>query len=79
MVGPKLGTLPSEWPLSFCAPISACPKLFRTLSSKPGSDARCFLNGEAKLAGSVPASVAVGALALDDGASAGPLGTGVPE
>jgi hypothetical protein len=40
------GMLPSEFPLSFCALASVAPKLLRIPSSKPGREARCFLNGE---------------------------------
>jgi hypothetical protein len=69
--------LPSELPLSFAA--SACPKLRLTLSSKPGREARCFLNGEAMLA-SGPGSGPLVAPAVDEEASVvlAP-GTGVPE
>jgi hypothetical protein len=42
-----VGMLPSEFPRSFCALRSAWPKLLRTLSSKPGNEARCFLKGDA--------------------------------
>jgi hypothetical protein len=41
--------LPSELPRSFWASASVAPKLLRTPSSKPGNDARCFLNGEPTL------------------------------
>lgn len=44
-----VGRLPSELPLSFCASASVAPRLLRTLSSKPGNEARCFLNGEPTL------------------------------
>lgn len=73
-----VGIFPSELPRSFWAPISACPKLFRTLSSKPGRDALCFLKGDAML-DSGPDSGAF-ALAVDEDASVVVMpGTGVPE
>ena len=68
-----VGMVPSEFPRSFC-PRSAWPRLLRTLSSKPGNEARCFLNGEATL-------VSASAVALvDEEPSAAELpGAGVPE
>lgn len=70
--------LPSELPLSFCAPMSVWARLLRTLSSNPGKDARCFLNGDAMLDdGSGSAGLAG---AVDEEASVVVMfGTGVPE
>lgn len=42
-----VGILLSELPRSFEAPMSAWPRLLRTVSSNPGREARCFLKGEA--------------------------------
>lgn len=69
-----VGMVPSEFPRSFCVPKSAWPKLLRTLSSKPGSDARCFLKGDATLLSVLEVAV------VDEEASAPELpGAGVPE
>jgi hypothetical protein len=58
--------------------MSACPKLFLTVSSKPGRDARCFLNGDAML-DSGPASGA-DFVPVDEDASVVVIpGTGVPD
>lgn len=80
-VGPRLtvGTFPSELPLSFWLPIIVWARLLRTLSSKPGRDARCFLNGEATPPASVGASVAELEGAPEEDASAVAPGAGVPE
>jgi hypothetical protein len=73
------GMLPSELPLSFVLPISDWAKLFRTLSSKPGREARCFLYGEAMLF-SGPGSGPLFAPAVDEEASFElEPATGVPE
>jgi hypothetical protein len=73
-----VGILPSEFPRSFCELRSACPRLFRTLSSKPGNEARCFLKGEA-MEDSVLSSA--DSLGPDEEASPGDIGSGagVPE
>lgn len=74
-----VGMFPSEFARPWWASMSAWPKLFRTLSSKPGNEARCFLKGEATEfceLGSAVASVARG----DDGPAADEAsGAGVPE
>ena len=53
-----VGMVPSEFPRSFCAPKRAWPKLLRTFSSKPGKEARCFLNGDAMLLSASAVAVA---------------------
>ena len=69
-----VGMVPSEFPRSFCVPKRAWPRLLRTFSSKPGKEARCFLNGEATLLST--SAVA----AVDEEPSAAVLpGAGVPE
>jgi hypothetical protein len=69
--------VPSEFPRSF-VPMSVWARLLRTLSSKPGRDARCFLKGEAMLdAGSGSGTLVA---ELDEDTSAVELaGAGVPE
>src|SRR5690242_3989748 len=66
--------VPSELPRSFCAPMSAWPRLLRTFSSKPGSEARCFLNGDAMLL-----SASAGAAADEDPSADELPGAGVPD
>lgn len=70
-----VGMVPSEFPRSFCDPKSAAPRLLRTFSSKPGREARCFLNGDAMLL-----SASAPPVVEEEEASAPELpGTGVPE
>jgi hypothetical protein len=70
--------VPSEFPRSL-VPMRVCARLLRTLSSKPGRDARCFLKGDAMLvAGSGSGAVLVPEVD-DDASAAGLPGTGVPE
>lgn len=68
------GMVPSEFPRSFCVPSRAWPKLLRTFSSKPGREARCFLNGEATLL-----SASAVAVVDEDPSPAELPGAGVPE
>lgn len=78
-VSSALAIFPSEPPLSFCAPISAWPKLLRTLSSKPGNEARCFLNGDAMLDCGSGSADLVGAVDDEDASVVVMAGTGGPE
>lgn len=72
--------LPSELPRSFCALSRVCPRLFRTLSSKPGSEARCFLKGEAmELSVLISAGGFPAAADEDDSPADDAPGAGVPE
>lgn len=74
------GMLLSELPLSFCAPRSACPKLFRTPSSNPGKEARCFLNGEPTVPSVVRSGTDDFTVAEDEASPfASPVEVGAPE
>jgi len=73
------GMLPSELPLSFCdAFASVAPKLLRTPSSKPGREARCFLNGDPTVPSVLRSGTDVFG-AVDASAAVSPIETGAPE
>jgi hypothetical protein len=75
-----VGIFPSEFARPWLwASISAWPRLLRTLSSKPGNEARCFLKGEA-IEFCVLGSPELFAAPEDDASPAdGFSGAGVPE